>query len=80
MKKILIIAGTAAGLFFSVWDSMVSYADTAPLDDPTGIEIISWPFFIKKTLIYMLIGGISGWIISLLISYATGKKDKNRIS
>ncbi|WP_223606656.1 hypothetical protein [Chryseobacterium sp. OSA05B] len=53
MKKILIIAGTAAGLFFSVWDSMVSYADTAPPDNPIGIEITSWTFFKENTYIYV---------------------------
>ncbi|MCJ8153611.1 hypothetical protein MKJ01_07520 [Chryseobacterium sp. SSA4.19] len=67
MKKILLITGVLIGIFFSLWDSMTSYADTAPIDDEIGIEIISWPFFIKKTIIYMVIGGLTGFLTGFII-------------
>jgi cell division protein FtsX len=67
MKRTLLMIGAIAGCLFSVWDSMVSYADTAPLNNEIGIEIISWPFFILKTMIYLVIGGVTGWLISFII-------------
>lgn len=81
MKKILLIIGVLVGILFSLWDSMVNYADTAPINDEMGIEIISWPFFIKKTLIYMVIGGLTGCLISFIIHkfYRRAGK-KNNIS
>jgi cell division protein FtsX len=67
MKKVLIITGCIVGILFSIWDSMMNYADGAPLNNEFGIEIISWHFFLKKTFIYILIGFITGWLVSLII-------------
>ncbi|MPS65592.1 hypothetical protein [Chryseobacterium sp.] len=74
MKKILTIIGGVLGLLFSIWDSVVSYSDTAPLEE-YGISIVSWQFFIKKTLVYILIGLLSGWLVGLIIHKL--KKNKN---
>lgn len=67
-KKYLLIISGLLGILFSLFESCVSYSDTALLDDNFGIEIISWDFFIIKTLIYMLIGILVGLISNKLIS------------
>ncbi len=74
MKKVLIIIGGSLGLLFSIWDSVVSYSDTASLNE-YGISIISWQFFIKKILVYILIGGVLGWLTGLIIDKL--KRNKN---
>ena len=77
IKKILAITGVLAGILFSLWDSMVNYADTAPIDDEIGIEIISWPFFITKILLYMALGGTSGYLISFIAYKLQQGRKKN---
>lgn len=51
------------GILYSLFDAMLSYADTAAIDDNFGIEILSWDKFIFKTIIYMVIGFVIGFII-----------------
>jgi hypothetical protein len=74
MNKVLIITGCVLGVLFSIWDSMMNYADSAPIDNEFGIEIISGQFFTKKTLMYMLIGFILGWILFLVARKVIKKK------
>lgn len=66
MRLVFIIIGGIAGVLFSLWDAMVSYSDTASIDDQFGLAIISWPFFLIKTLIYLSMGSVFGWLISLV--------------
>ncbi|KUJ60514.1 hypothetical protein AR687_17225 [Flavobacteriaceae bacterium CRH] len=79
-KKYLLIIGGLLGILFSVYDSSVSYSGTAPLDDDFGIEIISWNFFLMKTLVYVLIGILVGLIISKLIKIFTNRNVQNKYS
>ncbi|WP_343539573.1 hypothetical protein [Sphingobacterium thalpophilum] len=74
MKKVSTIVGGSIGLLFSILDSVVSYSDTAPIDE-YGISIISWQFFIKKILVYILIGGGLGWLIGFIVDKL--KRNKN---
>ncbi|WP_028069674.1 hypothetical protein [Sphingobacterium thalpophilum] len=74
MKKVLTIVGGSIGLLFSILDSVVSYSDTAPIDE-YGISIISWQFFIKKMVVYILIGGGLGWLIGFIVDKL--KRSKN---
>jgi len=74
MKKVLTIVGGSIGLLFSILDSVVSYSDTAPIGE-YGISIISWQFFIKKILVYILIGGGLGWLIGFIVDKL--KRSKN---
>ncbi|MCW8313120.1 hypothetical protein AB3466_11925 [Sphingobacterium thalpophilum] len=74
MKKVLTIVGGSIGLLFSILDSVVSYSDTAPIDE-YGISIISWQFFIKKMVVYILIGGGLGWLIGFIVDKL--KRNKN---
>ncbi|MGB3063500.1 hypothetical protein [Sphingobacterium thalpophilum] len=74
MKKVSTIVGGGIGLLFSILDSVVSYSDTAPIDE-YGISIISWQFFIKKILVYILIGGGLGWLIGFIVDKL--KRSKN---
>lgn len=74
MKKVSTIVGGSIGLLFSILDSVVSYSDTAPIDE-YGISIISWQFFIKKILVYILIGGGLGWLIGFIVDKL--KRSKN---
>ncbi|OWP83509.1 hypothetical protein BWK59_10160 [Flavobacterium davisii] len=67
MKK-KIFLGLFWGLIFCLFDGMMSHSDTAPLDNEFGIEIISWPFFISKMIIYTLIGGLLGFIIPMIVT------------
>lgn len=74
MKKVSTIVGGSIGLLFSILDSVVSYSDTAPIDE-YGISIISWQFFIKKMVVYILIGGGLGWLIGFIVDKL--KRNKN---
>ncbi|MEZ0452842.1 hypothetical protein ABTW24_14695 [Sphingobacterium thalpophilum] len=74
MKKVSTIVGGSIGLLFSILDSVVSYSDTAPIDE-YGISIISWQFFIKKMVVYILIGGGLGWLIGFIVDKL--KRSKN---
>lgn len=64
MKNTLIFIGVFLGIILCILEGIVKYSDTAPLDQELGIEIISWKFFILKLIIYSLISGIIGFIIS----------------
>ncbi|WP_136668424.1 hypothetical protein [Flavobacterium sp. H122] len=66
-RNIIGILGSTMGLVFSIFDAMMSYADTAPIEDNLGIEIISWDKFILKTLIYMIIGFLIGLIVQFVL-------------
>jgi hypothetical protein len=63
-RKVLVLIGFFLGFIFCLIDGMVSYSDTASLDNEFGLEIISWPFFISKVLIYSATGGLTGFIIN----------------
>lgn len=66
MKKRIITAGGFIGILFSIRDSVIDKADSALSEDHlTGFIFHS--VFSMKTLVYLLIGGVSGWIISLMI-------------
>ena len=69
MRNILVNTGILIGLGLCVLEGIISYSDTAPLDSNFGIEIISWKFFILKTIIYSVIGGLSGYIIYKILNY-----------
>jgi hypothetical protein len=64
MNKIFVFIGIFLGALLSIVDSMIAFSDTASLDNEFGLEIISWPFFISKVLIYSAIGGLIGFIIN----------------
>lgn len=66
MNKIFVFIGIFLGALLSIVDSMIAFSDTASLDNEFGLEIISWPFFISKVLIYSTIGGLIGFIIKKL--------------
>ena len=68
MKKRVTAAGGFIGTVFSIWDSIVDNADTASLDDHLRAGFIFNSAFSLKTLIYLSIGIISGWVISLIIN------------
>lgn len=51
MKKTLIIIGGVIGFLYSLIGPIVSYSDTAPLDDEIGFEIVSWKVFILESLL-----------------------------
>lgn len=70
MKRLLALLGGLIGLLFSIWDTMVNEADTAPLGHEFGITISSWPFFITKTVVYLLIGTVLGWLIGFMVDKA----------
>lgn len=70
MKRLLALLGGIIGLLFSIWDAMVSGADTAPLEREFVITIVSWPFFITKTIIYLLIGAVPGYLIGYMVDKA----------
>lgn len=74
MKRLLALLGGVIGLLFSIWDTMVNAADTAPLDHEFGISIVSWPFFITKTIVYLFIGAVSGWLIGFMVDKARKRK------
>ncbi len=68
MKKRIIIAGGFIGILFSTSDSMIDNADAASLSDHIKMGFIFHSVFSLKTLIYLLIGAASGWIISVMIN------------
>ena len=78
MRNFLIFTGILIGSFFCIFDGMMSYADTAPLDEnfepEFGIEIISWKLFILKLILYSILGGISGFLCSVIINYFIKRK------
>lgn len=65
MKKAMLI-GVIIGILFSIWDTLVSYADSAPIDVEPGIAIVSWSI-VAKTIIYMFIGGVAALMIMFMI-------------
>ena len=67
MKKILIITGGVIGFLYSLIDPIVSYSDTAPLDDEIGFEIVSWKVFILQSLLCISVGFLVGWIMFLFL-------------
>ena len=74
MKRLLALLGGIIGLLFSIWDTMINGADTAPLESEFGITIVSWPFFITKTIAYLLIGAALGWLIGFMVDKARNRK------
>jgi hypothetical protein len=66
-KNLISIIGVMLGLFLSLLEAMIQYADTAPIEDDIGFEILSWDKFIFKTIIYVLIGLTTGLIIQFSI-------------
>lgn len=74
MKKISGLTGGVLGILFALWDAMVNTADTASLDQEFSISIVSWPFFIEKILIYILIGAVSGWLIGVMLEKIIRKR------
>lgn len=69
MKKTLIITGGVIGFLYSLIGPIVSYSDTAPLDDEIGFEIASWKVFILESLLC-----ISNRIISRMDNVFIPKK------
>jgi hypothetical protein len=67
MKKILIITGGVIGFLYSLIGPIVSYSDTAPLDDEIGFEIVSWKVFILESLLCISVGFLVGWIMFLFL-------------
>lgn len=67
MKKTLIITGGTIGFLYSLIGPIVSYSDTAPLDDEIGFEISSWSVFILQSLLSIIIGLLIGWLLFLVI-------------
>jgi|LakMenE01Jun11ns_1017448.scaffolds.fasta_scaffold8986362_2 hypothetical protein len=67
MKKILIITGGVIGFLYSLIGPIVSYSDTAPLDDEIGFEIVSWKVFILQSLFCISVGFLVGWIMFLFL-------------
>ncbi|MBP4136749.1 hypothetical protein [Flavobacterium geliluteum] len=73
-KTLIIIIGGVIGFLYSLIDSVVSYADTAPLDDEIGFEIASWKVFILESLLCISVGLLVGWIIFLFLKKVIKKK------
>jgi len=70
MKKrsIFSVVGMLFGMGFSVVDGVVSYTDTASLEEPLSrmiANILSSEIFIKHFLIYSLIGLGVGFVFGL---------------
>lgn len=74
MKKTLIITGGVIGFLYSLIGPIVSYSDTAPLDDEIGFEIASWKVFILESLLCISIGLLVGWIMFLFLKKIIKKK------
>ncbi|WKL47559.1 hypothetical protein Q1W71_21690 [Flavobacterium pectinovorum] len=74
MKKTLIIIGGVFGFLYSLIGPIVSYSDTAPLDDEIGFEIASWKVFILESLLCISLGLLVGWIMFLFIKKVIKKK------
>ncbi|MFC2720754.1 MAG: hypothetical protein ACFN00_00575 [Flavobacteriaceae bacterium] len=72
MKKrsIFSVVGMLFGMGFSVVDGVVSYTDTASLEEPLSrmiANILSSEIFIKHFLIYSLIGLGVGFVFGLFM-------------
>lgn len=72
MKKrsIFSVVGMFLGMGFSVVDGVVSYTDTASLEEPlSGMigNILSSEIFIKHFLIYSLMGLVVGFVFGLFM-------------
>ena len=72
MKKrsIFSVVGMFFGMSFSVVDGVVSYTDTASLEEPlSGMigNILSSEIFIKHFLIYSLMGLVAGFVFGLFM-------------
>lgn len=72
MKKrsIFSVAGMLFGMGFSVVDGVISYTDTASLEEPFILmiaNILSSEIFIKHFLIYSLIGLVVGFVFGLFM-------------
>ncbi len=72
MKKrsIFSVVGMLFGMGFSVVDGVVSYTDTASLEEPLSrmiANILSSEIFIKHFLIYSLIGLVFGFVFGLFM-------------
>ena len=72
MKKrsIFSVVGMLFGMGFSVVDGVVSYTDTASLEEPLSrmiANILSSEIFIKHFLIYSLIGLVAGFVFGLFM-------------
>ena len=72
MKKrsIFSVVGMFLGMGFSVVDGLVSYTDTASLEEPlSGMigNILSSEIFIKHFLFYSLMGLIVGFVFGLFM-------------
>lgn len=74
MKKTLIITGGVIGFLYSLIGPIISYSDTAPLDDEIGFEIASWKVFILESLLCISIGLLVGWIMFLFLKKVIKKK------
>jgi hypothetical protein len=73
MKKTVIIftiTGAIIGAIHIFLEFAVNYADTAPIGDAAviGFDIFS-PNFLLTLAIYMVLYGLSGWILSILLLY-----------
>ena len=72
MKKrsIFLVVGMFFGMGFSVIDGVVSYTDTASLEEPfSGMiaNILSSEIFIKYFLFYSLMGLVAGFVFGLFM-------------
>lgn len=70
------ILGVIIGLTLAISDAMISYADTAPIEDEIGFEIISWDKFIFKTIIYVVIGLSVGVTIQFVVKKLYNNRKK----
>ncbi|UTX50434.1 hypothetical protein [Chryseobacterium sp. MA9] len=68
MKKRIITAGGFIGILFSIWDSMMDNADIASLEDHLSVGLVFSSIFSLKTLVYLTIGMVSGWMINFMIN------------
>ena len=72
MKKrsIFSVVGMFFGMGFSVIDGVISYTDTASLEEPFSrmiANILSSEIFIKHFLIYSLMGLVVGFVFGLFM-------------
>ena len=69
-KSIFSVMGMLFGMGFPVADGVISYTDTASLEEPfSGMiaNILSSEIFIKHFLIYSLMGLIVGFVFGLFM-------------
>ena len=74
MKNILTFVGILLGIVLCLLEGIINHSDTASIDNDFGIEIISWKFFILKLILYSILGGISGFLCSIIINYFIKRK------